>query len=143
MPDVRHIVDKMRVGKRAQAATEYMMIAAVIMAGSGIVFFYALQYSQNSIAVTKVSESAETVAAAVDYVYSLGYGTQTLVNIELSGIVESSKVADREIMFVVRVSGKKSDIVAPTTAIATGTLPTEKGTHLVLVNYTETGVVVG
>ena len=120
-----------------------MVIAAFIMAASGIVFYYAIQYSNESLAVSKASESAETVAAAVDYVYSLGYGTQTAVNIELPGNVVSSKVADREIMFVIKNRGRTSDIVAPTMTNATGSLPTIQGMHLVIVNYTETGVVVG
>lgn len=137
-PNVRQMISS-----KAQAATEYMVIAAFIMAASGIVFFYATQYSNESLSVSKASESVETVAAAVDYVYSLGYGTQTAVNIELPGNIISSKVADREVMFVISIRGKIGDIVAPTITNASGVLPTDKGVHLVIVNYTETGVVVG
>jgi uncharacterized protein (UPF0333 family) len=131
------------LSQKAQAATEYMIIAAFIMAASGIVFFYATQYSNESLSVSRASESVETVAAAVDYVYALGYGTQTAVNIELPGNIVNSKVADREIMLVIENRGQTSDIVAPTITNASGSLPTSKGIHLVIVNYTETGVVVG
>lgn len=128
---------------KAQAATEYMVIAAVVLAASGVIFFYAYNYSQQSISVNKASESVETLAAAVDYVYSLGYGTQTVVDIDLPGNIVSGKVADREVMFVIHTDAGDGDIVAPTIANATGTLPTTSGRHHIVVNYTETGVVVG
>lgn len=128
---------------KAQAATEYMIIAAVVLAASGIIFFYALSYSRESLSTSKASESAETIAVAIDYVYSLGYGTQTVVDIELPGNVISSKVGDREVMFVIHTSSGDSDVVAPTKANATGVLPITSGRHHILVNYTEAGVVVG
>jgi uncharacterized protein (UPF0333 family) len=130
------------ISQKAQAATEYMVIAAIIMATSGIVFFYALQMSQQALSAGKASEAVETIAVAIDYVYSLGYGTYTTVDIRLPGSVSSGRVGDGEVMFVLDTKGGKSDIVAPTIANATGTLPTKTGTHRVLVNYTESGVVV-
>lgn len=131
-----------KLRQKAQAATEYMVIAAVVMATSGIIFFYALQMSQQALSASKANEAVETVAAAVDYVYSLGYGTYTTVDINLPGSVKSSKVADGEIMLVLEIRGSGSDIVAATITNATGTLPITSGIHHILVNYTESGVVV-
>jgi|GEM_PF-1608196 len=128
---------------KAQAAVEYMTIASIILVTSGIIFFYAWSYSHESLAVSKSTESAETIAAAIDYVYSLGYGTQTVVDIELPKSVTSSSVAEREVVFVIHTSSGYSDIVAPTRANATGSLPAAGGRHSVIVNYTEAGVVVG
>lgn len=131
------------VTAKAQAATEYMIIAGVVLAASGIVFFYALQFSHQSLSVSKASESAETVATAIDYVYSLGYGTQTVVDINLPGNVVSGSVSNGEVVFVIHTEAGDSDIVVSTRANATGTLPTAKGVNRVIVNYTESGVVVG
>lgn len=128
---------------KAQAATEYMVIAAVVLAASGVVFFYALNFSQQSMSASKASEAAETIAVAIDYVYSLGYGTQTVVDINLPGNVVSGSVGNGEVVFVIHVEGGDSDIVVSTRANATGSLPATKGIHTVVVNYTESGVVVG
>jgi len=128
---------------KAQAATEYMVIAAVMLAVSGIIFFYSFIYSQNSLSVSKATEAAETVAAAIDYVYSLGYGTQTVVDIELPKNVLSGSVGEKEVVFTLRSGGRTNEIVAVTHANATGTLPTASGRSQILIKYTDTGVVVG
>ncbi len=129
--------------EKAQAATEYMVIAVVVLAASGIIFFYAYNFSQQSMSASKASESAEMIAAAIDYVYSLGYGTQTVVDIDLPGNIVSASVGNREVVFVIHTRAGNSDVVAPTQANATGTLPVTSGRHHIVVNYTESGVVVG
>lgn len=119
-----------------------MVIVGVIIFMSAIVFFYSLIYSNNSMSISKASESAETVAAAIDYAYSLGQGTQTVVTIDLPGNVESSSVGNYEVMFVLVTNSGENQIIAATTVDASGTLPTSEGLHQVLVNNTGAGVVV-
>jgi len=128
---------------KAQAATEYMVIAAIVLAMSSIIFFYSWYLSHSSLSTGRAAEAADTIAAAIDYVYSLGYGTQTAVDIELPENVISSKVGDREVVFTISSAGRSNDIVAITKANATGILPTSSGKHQILVNYSESGVVVG
>ena len=128
---------------KAQAGIEYMVIVGAIIFMSAIVFFYSLIYSNNSLSISKASESAEAVAEAIDYAYSLGQGTQTVVTIDLPGNVESASVGDYEVVFVLVTNTGKNEVIASTTTDASGTLPTGEGLHQILVNNTGTGVVVG
>lgn len=128
---------------KAQVATEYLIMAGIVLGGALVIFYYTMAYSSESISINKASESAEIVAKAVDYVYALGPGTQTVVDIDLPSNVIYSYVESYEVGFRVSTSGGKSDVYSITKVNVTGGLPTVQGRHRILVNYTETGVVVG
>lgn len=128
---------------KAQAATEYILMTGVILSASLVIFFYTMFYSSDPIKISQALESAEAVARAVDYVYALGPGTQTIVDINLPDSVIGGYVTSYEVGFTLNLVSGNSDVYSMTKATSTGTLPTTKGTHSILVNYTETsGVVV-
>jgi len=66
-------------GKRAQIASEYLMLTAFILAAVSIIFVFSfLNYSQN-IKVAQANEALSKIASAIDDVYMRGEGNTRFV----------------------------------------------------------------
>ncbi len=127
---------------KGQTATEYIIMASVVLGAAVMIFYYTMTFSSESISISQARESAENIAGAVDYVYALGPGTTTVVEVEVPANVLDSFVAPKEVGFKVGVAGSVTDVYAITHADATGSIPTSPGRHFILVNCTKTGVVI-
>jgi len=115
-----------------------------IVLGISITFFYYTSlYSSESIAVSQTRESLETLSKAIDYVYALGPGAQTTVTIELPKNVVDSYINPKEIGFKIGLRGRVTDVYEITKASIAGSLPTTPGIHVININSTGAGVVIG
>ena len=127
---------------KGQVSSEYLIMAGVVIGAAIIIFYNTMLYSSESISVSQAGESAESLARAVDYVYALGPGTKSVVEIDIPSNVVDSFVVPNEVGFKIGLSSGVRDIVAVTEADAVGSIPIGPGRQYILVNYTETGVVI-
>lgn len=85
----------MSEGKKAQVATEYLILTAFILISVAIIFVFSfLNYSQN-IRVAKASETLSKLANAVDDVYVSGEGNSRFVNLSLPDGMKELKIVHK------------------------------------------------
>jgi uncharacterized protein (UPF0333 family) len=128
---------------KAQVAVEYLVVVTIVLGTSIFLFYYTSTYSSNSITMGQAKESIQTLAKAIEYVYALGPGTKTSVVIDLPSNIVGSYVVQNEIGFKIGAGGRVNDVYEVTKARISGTLPKTPGRHIVNVNSTVTGVVIG
>lgn len=128
---------------KAQAAVEYLMIVVVVLVISITLFYYSTIYSSESIAISQTQESIKTIANTIDYVYALGPGAETTVEIELPKNVVDSYVIKNEIGFKIGVSGRIDEVYEVTKSSVSGSLPNTPGRHVIFINTTQVGVFIG
>ena len=127
---------------KAQAAVEYVVIIGVVLSIAITIFYFAMSYFSESVALSKAKESAEAVARNVDYVYSLGEGTRTTVSIDLPNNIIDSTIAGNEIIFKISTSAGKSDVYATAMTGPTGELPKTPGRHFLVIENIGDSVVI-
>ena len=66
---------------RGQAALEQLIVIGVAIAFTAIIFFFASSYSADSLRVAQAQDSVDRLAAAADYVYSLGPNSKDYVTV--------------------------------------------------------------
>ncbi len=85
----------MSEGKKAQVATEYLMLTAFILISVAIIFVFSfINYSQN-MRVAKASETLSKLANAVDDVYVSGEGNSRFVNLSLPDGLKELKIVHK------------------------------------------------
>lgn len=135
--------------RKAQAATEYLIMTAVIIGASVLLFYYAMFFSYESIAVDQAIETAQTLAKAADYVYALGPGSKTIVEVYIpSSAVEcaAGKVicaGEGEVGLKISTSAGVSDVYAATRSNVSGNVSYKIGRYYIVVSNTESGVEIG
>jgi len=127
---------------KAQVALEYLIIASIVLGSAIILFYFAINYSSESISISQAKESIGTLSKAIDYVYALGPGSQTTVIIDVPQNIVDSYVVQNEIGFKIGVGGQIIDIYEVTKASVSGNLPTTYGRHVVILSSTDEGVVI-
>lgn len=128
---------------KAQVAVEYLVVVTIVLGMSIFLFYYTSTYSSDSITTGQAKESIQILAKAIEYVYAFGPGTKTSVVIDLPSNILGSYVAQNEIGFKIGVAGHVNDVYEVTKTRVSGTLPKTPGRHLVNINSTVTGVVIG
>ena len=128
---------------KAQVAIEYLIVASVVIGTAVTFFYYAATRSSESIVVSQAKESVEILSKTIRYIYASGPGAQTTVIIEIPTSIVDSYVRNNEIGFKIGVGGRVMDVYEITKVNVVGSLPTSPGRHVILVNYTATGVFVG
>ena len=62
---------------------EQLIVIGVAIAFTAIIFFFASSYSADSLRVAQAQDSVDRLAAAADYVYSLGPNSKDYVTVYL------------------------------------------------------------
>ena len=127
---------------KAQAAVEYIIMVGVVLSIAVTIFYYAVSYSSESIAISKSKEGVESIAKSVNYVYSLGQGTRTTVFIDIPTNVIDTYIIANEIGVKVSTSAGITDVYATAMTNISGSLPTTPGRHFIIIKNTENGVVI-
>lgn len=126
---------------KAQAAMEYVMIIGFLLLIMVPIIGYTLQGQSTIIYINQADDAVNTIANAVDGVYSLGPGTKDYVWVTLPVNVISSSLTNKEVLLVIEIKGKNSDIVTKTKAAMAGTIPAEAGTYKIGIEALDSGVV--
>ncbi len=121
---------------KAQAAFDYMMIAAFSLAMIIPVFYYAITYSSDSIVSAQAQDAVNTIAKAADNTYSLGEGSLSQVQVNIPAGTQNTSVGSNSIVFKIRTTSGLSDVVALTRAPLSGSLPKAAGSYFIVLNNT-------
>ena len=118
---------------RAQAAFEYMVIVALVLAFLIPIWAYVTSLEQQTstqLSISYAKNAAEKIADTADLVYSQGAPARVEVNIYIPKNVESVNITNNTIDFVVRVDSVLNDVTATSAAKLNGTVPNREGTYL-------------
>lgn len=128
---------------KSQVSVEYLIIVAfaVMVLIPYILYLNDLSqsYSENN-KLTIAKNSVDKLGQTVDWVFSLGEGAKTRIDILVPEGVESIQFVGRTIEWKVRTSAGISDISYIAVANVTGTIPTSAGYKNVLVQAFRDGV---
>ena len=128
---------------KGQAALDYMIIAAFSLVLIIPVFYYAVVYSSDSIAVAQTTDAVNTIAKAADNTYSLGEGSLQKVQVNVPNGVESINITSNLVVMRVTTTTGTSDVVAITKAPVNGSLTNVAGTYFIVLNNTGPFVNIG
>jgi len=129
--------------RKAQVGLEFILVIVIGLAFLIPISYLMFSYSADSIRTSKAYEVVESVAKAVDHVYSLGPGSQTYIEVLIPDGVYAEKclVENNTIRLSVRLFSGYADAIATTKAKVLGYLPTTPGTHEVLIRALRSGYV--
>jgi len=127
---------------RGQAATEYIMIAGILLVIIGIAYMYSTTVISNSVDDSKTRTAVNNIAKAIDQVYALGPGSKISVIVDLPSGVQSQIVDTQLVGYILTVNGQPSHYYADTKADLIGSLPMTQGVHQVTLTVNTAGKVV-
>jgi uncharacterized protein (UPF0333 family) len=128
--------------QRAQAATEYLMIAGFLVIVIGIAYLYSSTILSNSIDDSKARTATNSIAKAIDQVYALGPGSKISVTVDLPSGIQSQIVENQLVGYILTVNGQPSYYYADTKANLKGELPLTQGVHEITLTVNNSGEVV-
>ena len=103
--------------------------------------FYALRESSSGLQLNQAEDTVNTLAHAIDTVYSIGPGAKKFVWVTLPGGVEGASLEDKDVLLNVRAHGGVADVFSSTRANLVGALPTTAGPHRLSVEMLDSGYV--
>ncbi len=128
--------------KRAQAGTEYLMIAAFLLIIIGIAYLYSSTTLTNSVDDSKARNATNSIANAINQVYALGPGSKINVTVDLPNGVQSQIVENQLVGYITTVNGQPAYYYADTKANLVGSLPLTAGVHDITLTVNNSGQVV-
>lgn len=127
--------------RKSQVSIEYIFLIGFLLILLVPVFYYAIDKTRSTIDINQADDAVNTIANAADRVYSLGPGSRDHVWITFPYTLVSTTVASNEVMVVINLKGKNSEIHTSTIAELTGSLPSTPGTHKIAIEMLDNGVV--
>lgn len=121
---------------KSQVALEYMMVIGLSLVVVIPFFYYAVTNSSDSVLVAQTQDVANTLAKASDYVYSLGDGSSTKIQITIPDNIERASLEEHLIILELHTSSGVTNVTATSQANLIGNIPTEAATYSMLVNMT-------
>jgi len=135
-------VSRGQVSGRAQAATEYLMIAGFLLIIIAIAYMYSTTIVSNSVDDSKTRTAVNNIAKAIDQVYALGPGSKINVVVDLPSGIQSQIVDSQLVGYITTANGQPSHYYADTKADLIGSLPITQGVHDVTLTVNDAGKVV-
>jgi hypothetical protein len=121
---------------------EQLIVIGVAIAFTAIIFFFASSYSADSLRVAQAQDSVDRLAAAADYVYSLGPNSKDYVTVYLPEDLSHINVSGDRILFRLVSQNGVTDVFAHSKSELIGSLPSGRGKQKILVQYLSNGKVV-
>ena len=125
---------------KGQAATEYVIIVAVILAALIPIFYYTFSESSRTTRINQANDAVNTLSRKAESVYALGPGSRDYVWISIPSGVNSTLVDSQTIR--ISFSGL-GDVVSFPRINVSGTIPTSSGTYRMAVEMLEDIVIIG
>jgi hypothetical protein len=120
----------------AQAAFEYMVIVAIVVAFIIPIWSYVGSVQTQSsieLSLSYAKNAAEKLVETADVVYSQGPPAKVKLKLYIPKYVEAAEIMNHTVIFRVRTLAGLTDVHpdAESTALLNGTLPTAEGTYWV------------
>jgi uncharacterized protein (UPF0333 family) len=131
----------MKLLKKGQVSTEYVLIIGMVMLVSLPIIYFALRESNTYIQLNKANDAVLTLAKSADSVYALGPGSKKMISINMPGDVRGYSLANKSVNIQMYVFGGLSDVFATTKADLTGLIPISRGEQRIIVEMLSTGYV--
>ncbi|MCX8175124.1 MAG: VWA domain-containing protein [Candidatus Micrarchaeota archaeon] len=130
-----------RGGLGGQASLEQLAVLSLALLFVSVAFYLASAYSSDSVKISQAEDAVGRLAAAVDYVYSLGPNSREYVTVYLPQDIEFINVSGKGIHLRLRLTSGMTDVAATTKADLIGALPQYRGKQKILVAYLANGKV--
>ncbi len=124
-----------------QASFEQLIVIALGLALISVMFYLAATYTSDSLRISQAEDAVGQLAAAADYVYSLGPNSKEYVDVYLPEGIRNIIIDGKRLVISIDTSSGSSDLFATTRSDLIGTLPTARGKQKILVQYLESGKV--
>ncbi len=126
---------------KAQASLEQLFMLGIGLIFLIVTFYVAATYASDTLRISQAEDAVGRLAAAADYVYSLGPNSREYVDVYLPDSIMEMNVSGRRILLRVGISSGTTDVFATTHADLIGALPAARGKQRILVQYLENGKV--
>lgn len=129
---------------KGQAALEYMIIIAVLLAALLPLIYLANQHSATSSASTEARIAVDTIVATADSVSSLSPGSKTTARIFIpAGYAANESYISGKVVFikVYLANGKELTYYKGAKSNLTGSMPSNPGYHLFSFTFQDTASV--
>ena len=126
--------------KRAQVATEYIiMLGVLLVVVAGLTGYSLVMYSE-TVSINQTKDALSDIRTAVNRVYDLGEGNSKIVKISLPNTVTEARVVGKAIYITSTSFGSSVQDLMETDANVHGTLPITQGTHYIEVRAVDGNV---
>lgn len=126
---------------KAQASLEQLIVTGIALTFIAIMFYFSINYANDSARVSQAQHSVDKIAKSADYVYALGSGSKEEVDIYVPDGVRSINVTGNRVHMKVSLSSGDTDVFANTKAPLTGTIPLSSGRKTVVISSLSNGKV--
>ena len=131
----------MQCMKRAQVASEYIIILGIVFIVTVPLLFYVFREASLSVQLQHAEEAINSLGQAADNVYALGPGTRKFIWVQLPGGLQSYSLENKTLLYKMEIFNGISDVFALTKADVQGTLPLGEGQHWISVEMSHSGYV--
>ncbi|MBS3145658.1 hypothetical protein J4414_02550 [Candidatus Woesearchaeota archaeon] len=129
-----------KIEVKGQAALEYLFVVGLILLV--LIPLFSLSYNRVNVSVTlsDASTAANLIAKTADEVYFLGPGNRNTIDVYFPSSIDSVNISGREIIFYLNIFDEGAEIFQISKANLTGSLSNFKGTHIVVIEYLDSGM---
>ncbi len=126
---------------KSQVATEFLTIVSISIIILIPIVYFSFFYSYETTTLAQSQKAVKNIAETADYIYSLGNGSQTKIQISIPQSVVGSSVSDYTINLKISNRAGVSDVIAIIKANVTGSIPNSTGVYSINLQNVD-GVVV-
>ncbi len=127
--------------RKGQSSIEQLTITALGLTFVAVIFYFSINFSNDSTRVSQAQDTINKLANAADYVYALGPGSKDVVTVYMPQGMRYANLTGSTIIIRVSLSSGDSDVFANTKAQLVGTLPQFSGPQDITVTALPNGKV--
>jgi len=116
---------------QGQIAIEYLILIGFILVALIPLGYYASVRTTNELRGNQARDAVVIIADAADKVSLYGEGSNTNVWVTIPSGISESSIENNQVLVRISIFGSTTDILSPTIANLTGSIPTEQGRHKV------------
>jgi len=129
------------MSRKAQISLEQLLIAALGIAFITLIFYFSINYSNDSVRVSQAQDTVNKLSKSADYAYSLGPGTKDQIEVFLPEGIEAFNISDDRIYIKLSLTSGSTEIYAHTDAPLLGEITSRPGPRKISILATESGKV--
>ena len=128
------------LNKKAQIATEYLIMVGLLLVVVGALAGYSILMYYETVSINQAKDALEDLKIAVNRMYALGEGNSIVVKIVLPKGVTETRVIGKGIYMTYTSFGSTSEQLVETDANVQGSIPTAEGVHYIEVRALDSNV---
>ena len=125
-------MDAKKMNRNAQVGMEYMILVGfLVVITIPLILIYNTQYkgTNEEIIANQAEQLGQKIVDTAESIYYLGEPSKTTIKIYMPQNIQNVTVGNNEVVFIVRMSGGRNDVVKVSSIPITGFVSATPGIH--------------